>query len=343
VKERKMRKKLLAIILVTIMLLSMVGCGSNNRSEDVAQRQSVEEFTSKGDYGGEYISDPNEDYSKYGEDNEKKEPLLTWYVADDCVAFCYKGEGAKILSEAYEAGRKPRADFSLMGDDYNYSVEWCPYCDRNIQYGYYNGAGNGNLGSDCGGFQAELHCNLALEITGELENGELWICVRHNGPVIDPDSLPGVAVSIIPDYDNNSPEDDFYYQISSDEMSYQASMPARFLEDVKEVSNIVGIDDFPYAQVSYAKTDDYELMRNESSSWLICFNEKGEVVQYVDFWKDLDTGELVAKEMDASIFSDTSKYEEYTLFVGSRHVAMYPNYFSKPWLTLEQFQSMNRD
>ena len=276
---------------------------------------------------------------------------LTWYVADDCVAFCYSGEGAEVLAKAVEKGRYPEVTIEVQG--YSFQMIKCPYCGENYQFSYESGAQyNGvapemyHSGSSCSNALKEgNYCNRAPEIEGELRNGELWIAVRHFTPGIDPTALPYVEISVNSSYDDGySEEEEFYDTVAEDREGYYSGMPERF-QTSQDAGNTAGLSTFSNYnyQEGYAQTDDYMLSGNEYSNnyrttMLRSFDEDGRLVQVVEFRIDRVTGELVVDDTFVNHYG--TKYSFFSNFLSNRSVNQNPTYFSKPYLTNRQFRSM---
>lgn len=105
-----------------------------------------------------------------------------------------------------------------------------------------------------------------------------------------------------------------------------------------EIENLNSLADFPFADESKAKTDDYMLhMSHETAITMWSYDSDGKCVDRIDFHLNPQTGEV--EEIHLGDGGD-SKYFEICSYASSGSIQAYPSYFSKPYLTPQQFQSM---
>ena len=364
--KKRSRHSILAAVLALVCAFSMAACGGaddTGKSADSTQKQNMTNTENSKENAVSGEKEPSK-----GQDNAGNEPNtgdttgdvsavisnrtdLTWYVTDDCVTFCYSGEGAEVLAKAVEKGRYPEVTIEVQG--YSFQMIKCPYCGESYQFSYESGAQyNGvapemyHSGSSCSNALKEgNYCNRAPEIEGELRNGELWIAVRHFTPGIDPTALPYVEISVNSSYDDGySEEENFNDTVAKEREGYYSELPERFHPSL-DAGNKVALSIFSHYnyQEGYAQTDDYMLSGDESgndyrTTTLRSFDENGRLVQVVEFRIDRATGELVVD--DTFVNHSGTKYSFFSNFLSNRSVNQNPTYFSKPYLTNRQFRSM---
>ena len=352
--KRTMKRAIVTFVLASCMLM-LSSCGSSGqeakRGKDISKEEQEDQGTKsekkkdseknkesekgKESFDSELASGTSE---AQPEEKKKSEPELIWYDGEYCTALCYKGEGAEKFISLVEGGALPF--LSITSDGY-FHIDKCKYSGDHLTFEY-GSSGILHTGKCCENFKEEYYrahsCPHSFEIRGEYGDGEVWFCVynKANGPSLKADELPYVQISVYdPDrYEETSFTDSF----GAKKQEYRTDVPERFLTKAVEIENLNSLADFPFADVSKAKTDDYMLhMSHETAIAMWSYDSDGKCVDRIDFHLNPQTGEV--EEIHLGDGGD-SKYFEICSYASSGSIQAYPSYFSKPYLTPQQFQSM---
>ncbi len=348
-------KRIKVIGFALAAILAVCSCGSSEgdraRKTDAdpgyasssASDINPAEEEKKNKFAGPWITyvtpEDKNDNGNTGDDSEypgSKKSGITWYVNEDCTVMKYEGELAEKFIDEYYDGKSADLRLEMAAPSGTLEVR------RHVEGGHlefiYGTEGKGG-GMCCDGFEESMFrdygCNCDLEVCGYIEDGAIYICVYHNGIDVGPDEFPHVSIYYMDEDDVTG--DYLYDECGKKSQQYSTDVPDRFLQNVGTAPNLYSLSDFPFADISKAKTSDYELnMAHENGIELISFNEAGKVVGDIFFARNPETGEIT--ESEGSYYS---KYNEFECYKRSGSIMAYPHYFSKPYLTPHQFTYMD--
>ena len=337
----KIMKRILVVLALAACMLALSSCGRGGEEE--RERDNSKKYQKDQEKKSDKKTAEKENASETKPDGKKKnDPELIWYDGEYCTAFCYKGEGAERFISMVEGGVLPFLSITIGGDNGYFDIQKCVYSGDHLTFGY-GSAGRLQTGKCCEHFKEEYYhdhgCQNDFEIRCEYGDGEVWFCVynKANGPKLMEDKLPDIQISVS-DPDNYS-ETSFEDSFGAKKQEYRTDVPERFLEKAVEIENLSSLADFPFADVSMAKTDDYFLhMSNDKLIEMLSFDSDGKCVYCTEFSINTPTGEVEVREFVPTGFDP--KYTEICSYASTGSIQAHPSYFSRPYLTPQQFQSM---